>query len=151
MCDLTDKTFNNELNEKILLTKDMQEKINTNRTSEDDKIKAHAIGRAVRRLGFMARHTKKGNGYLYDTERLDALVKSYLGLKNASTPSTASPDSPETQFSNVVANFKDSCSRTCVFCGKPIEGDIHDHIGDLHKSLLTWIALVNGDVQKATT
>jgi P4 family phage/plasmid primase-like protien len=28
-----------------------------------------------------------------------------------------------------LPNFKDGCSRTCVFCSKPIEGNMHDHIG----------------------
>jgi P4 family phage/plasmid primase-like protien len=37
-----------------------------------------------------------------------------------------SPDSPVSLLS-----FKDGCARKCSSCCKPIDGDVHDHIGDL--------------------
>lgn len=62
----------------VILTKDVAEKFNENRV-EREKVKAAFIGWAIRRLGFEPRHTRQGNGWLFDRERLNYLKQIYLG------------------------------------------------------------------------
>lgn len=65
--------FNN-----VILTKDVTEKYNASRV-EREKVKTGYVGWAIRRLGFEPRHTRQGNGWLFDRERLSYLKQIYLG------------------------------------------------------------------------
>jgi hypothetical protein len=60
----------------VALTKDIAESFNSSR-KEKDHWKTKSIGYLVRRLGFEKVHTRNGNGWLIDEERLDYLKQVY--------------------------------------------------------------------------
>jgi len=66
------------LEENIFLTKNLAEEFNKDR-NEREKWKSRSIGRLMRRLGFEMRHTRMGNGWYIDLERLRYLKEIYLG------------------------------------------------------------------------
>jgi hypothetical protein len=123
--------FNN-----VILTKDVTEKFNSDRV-EREKVKSSYVGWTIRRLGFEARHTRHGNGWLFDRERLNYLKQIYL-----SEPSLAKKGSQGSQGSrsmdvdgmesvkdvkdvNLLAQPEPEGSRepyftSCYFCQKPI-------------------------------
>jgi hypothetical protein len=84
--------LNEEKTESVFLTKDVANEINLERL-EKDKLANRTVGKIIRRLGFHARHTKHGNGWLYDTKRLETLKAIYTPLKVPSQPSQGSPSS----------------------------------------------------------
>jgi hypothetical protein len=68
---------NNLTDEKnVALTKDIAESFNSSR-KEKDHWKTKSIGYLVRRLGFEKVHTRNGNGWLIDQERLTYLEQVY--------------------------------------------------------------------------
>jgi hypothetical protein len=71
--------------EKIFLTKTVQTNINQDRDSKD-RLSLSAVGRIIKRLGFSARHTERGNGWLYNTEHLEMLKEIYQIPKPTSEP-----------------------------------------------------------------
>jgi hypothetical protein len=100
--------------EQVFLTKTIQNKLNQDK-EEQDRLKAQAVGRVIKRLGFSARHTERGNGWLYDKEHLAMLKAIYL------TPSEPSEPSEPSDHSALL--------KVCKFCGKPITDAIRDWIG----------------------
>jgi hypothetical protein len=70
--------------EKIFLTRTVQNKLNEDKDSKD-RLNLSAVGRIIKRLGFSARHTERGNGWLYNIEHLEILKETYL---NSSKPTT---------------------------------------------------------------
>lgn len=66
------------LEENVVLTKELAERFNRDRTDRE-RWKSSSIGRVMRRLGFEKAHTRQGNGWLLDTERLHYLKDIYLG------------------------------------------------------------------------
>ena len=67
-----------EIENCIILTKDIAEKVNANRL-EKERLKTSHVGWIIRRLGFDPRHTRRGNGWHYDKERIAYLKTIYLG------------------------------------------------------------------------
>jgi hypothetical protein len=94
--------------EKIFLTKTVQTNLNMDRDSKD-RLSLSAVGRIIKRLGFSARHTERGNGWLYDTEHLEMLKEVYQIPKP--TPEHSGPS-----VTLVVWNS----------CGKPTTEATHD-------------------------
>jgi len=66
------------LEDNVVLTTELAETFNQKR-SEREKWKSSSIGRIMRRLGFQKAHTRQGNGWLLDVERLHYLKEIYLG------------------------------------------------------------------------
>lgn len=62
----------------IVLTKDVANKLNETR-AEKEQFKTSSVGWIIRRLGFEPRHTRAGNGWLFDKDRIDYLRSIYLG------------------------------------------------------------------------
>lgn len=116
----------------VMLTKDITEKLNVNRL-EKEKVKTRSVGWIIRRLGFEPRHTKNGNGWYYDKERIAYLKTIYLDtVKRTSTTSTTSPsmdvDGMESvNLLNLVNLFPQSTQdpyfTSCCICHKPIYTD----------------------------
>lgn len=73
---------NNLTDEKnIVLTKDLTDVFNSSR-DDKEKWKTKSIGYLVRRLGFEKTHTRNGNGWLIDKDRLSYLLQVY-GIEEA--------------------------------------------------------------------
>jgi hypothetical protein len=111
--------------EQIFLTKTVQNKLNQDK-EEQDKLKAQVVGRIIKRLGFSARHTEHGNGWLYDKERLEMLKAIYLtSSEQPSEPSKPSKPSAKLEV--------------CKFCGKPITDAVHDFVSEEDKDFSAHI------------
>jgi len=76
----------------VILTKDVADKLNANR-KENEKFKTNSVGYIIRRLGFEPRHTRRGNGWFYDIDRLKYLQAIYLGEGVVAKPSLSSQTS----------------------------------------------------------
>ncbi len=118
--DLTDlDIIVNPEKERVFLTKTVQNKLNLDR-EEQDKLDVQVVGRIIKRLGFSARHTAHGNGWLYDKEHLELLKAIYLTpSEQPSEPSK--PSEPSAML------------EVCKFCGKPITDAVHDFVSEGEK------------------
>lgn len=81
----------NDGGERIALTKNIRNTLNDAR-DESEKLKTQTVGYYVKRLGFEARHTSNGNGWLLDKERLEILKQTY-NLKEGEPPKKPSEGS----------------------------------------------------------
>jgi hypothetical protein len=102
--------------EKVVLTKTLQAKINADK-ADQDRFKAQTVGSIVKRLGFSKRHTRDGNGWLYDEVLVKDLEGVYHSVPAPKKPSQGSQGSQEPLL------------EVCKFCGKPITESVHDWIG----------------------
>jgi len=66
-----------KVEEKVILTADVKETLNKN-ISEKEQFKTSSVGRIMRRLGFLPKHTMRGNGWLWDESRVKLLSMRYL-------------------------------------------------------------------------
>jgi len=66
------------LEENVILSKNLATEFNKDR-NEREKWKSNSVGRLMRRLGFEQRHTRQGNGWYVDRERLLYLKQIYFG------------------------------------------------------------------------
>jgi hypothetical protein len=129
--------------ERVFLTKTIQSKLNQDR-EEQDKLKTQVVGRIIKRLGFAARHTERGNGWLYDKDRLAMLKAIYL-IPSELPSEPSNPSVPS------------AVHEVCKFCGKPIEDNIHDFVFEGEKEFPAhmdcarqWRELKNSDTQMET-
>ena len=95
----------------FVLTKDLTEEFNSSR-SEREKWKTSSVGWLIRRLGFNKIHTKRGNGWHIDEDRLKYLGEIY-GIE---------PPSPEKvqKVQNIHQTVESAFSNTCFLCHESI-------------------------------
>ena len=67
----------NKVDAKIILTKDVTGTLNIG-LDDKDKFKQWTVGRIMRKLGFLPRHTRQGNGWFWDADRIKLLKAWYL-------------------------------------------------------------------------
>jgi hypothetical protein len=79
----------------VVLTKEITETLNLG-LSDKDKFKQPTVGRIMRRLGFLPRHTRQGNGWFWDNERIKLLKAWYL--PEQTNPENHSQPSPPSQL-----------------------------------------------------
>lgn len=77
-----------KVDNRVILTVDVTETLNKN-ISEKERFKSLSVGRVMRRLGFLPKHTERGNGWLWDESRVKLLSMRYLPV------ATPSPDHSE--------------------------------------------------------
>jgi len=106
-CDLKD-------NRSIVLTKDLAERFNLNR-SDKDKYSTRSIGWIMSRLGFVKMHTKIGNGWKMEEDRLRYLQQIY-GIEPPSLEKVQ-------EVQQVHQPEERPFFKACVLCGKPIWTD----------------------------
>jgi hypothetical protein len=133
---MTDESL--EVENCIILTKDITERLNANRL-EKERLKTSHVGWIIRRLGFEPRHTRRGNGWHYDKERIAYLKAIYLTDATAKKGSQGSQGSRPMDVDgmgsvNTVKDVnlllqptpdlpKDPYFNACFFCQKPIWTD----------------------------
>ncbi|MEJ2271016.1 MAG: hypothetical protein P8X91_00700 [Candidatus Bathyarchaeota archaeon] len=104
----------------IALTKDIAEEFNSSR-NEKEQWKTRSIGWIMRRLGFDKIHTKNGNGWLLEKERLKYLQEIY-GLTNQQDGYTVEKVQ---QVQKVHAiQIEDNLIYPCYICQKPVPNDL---------------------------
>lgn len=80
----------NKVDAKIILTKDVTGTLNIG-LDDKDKFKQWTVGRIMRKLGFLPRHTRQGNGWFWDADRIKLLKAWYL----PELPPEPTPTPPE--------------------------------------------------------
>ena len=85
-----------KVEEKVILTKDIRETLNMD-IPKRERFKTTTVGRIMRRLGFLPKHTRRGNGWVWNDSRVKLLTMRYLPgdipPKTLSHPSQPSPTS----------------------------------------------------------
>jgi len=117
---------NNLKDEKnVVLTKVLAEKFNESR-EEKETWKTKSIGYLVRRLGFEKVHTRNGNGWLIDKDRLSYLLQVY-GIEEDTPPiplesvhSIHSVHAQKPDPSNIGHYFSEGKYPVCFICRKPV-------------------------------
>jgi len=84
-----------KVEEKVILTKDIRETLNVD-IPKRERFKTTTVGRIMRRLGFLPKHTHYGNGWLWDDSRVKLLRQRYL--PGGYTPREGSHHSPSSQI-----------------------------------------------------
>lgn len=106
-----------KVEEKVILTKDIRTTLNVD-IPKKEQFKTTTIGRIMRRLGFLPKHTRRGNGWLWNDIRVTLLQKRYL--PGDIPPETAShhshpsqtPIEVSTQLTRVLN------AEQCALCGQ---------------------------------
>lgn len=87
-----------KVEEKVILTKDIRETLNAD-IPKRERFKTTTVGRIMRRLGFLPKHTRRGNGWVWNDSRVKLLKTRYLPgdippktLSHPSQPSQSSYD-----------------------------------------------------------
>jgi hypothetical protein len=66
-----------KVEKRVILTVDVTNTLNKD-ISEKERFKSLSVGRIMRRLGFLPKHTRRGNGWLWDESRVKLLSMRYL-------------------------------------------------------------------------
>ncbi len=103
-----------------VLTKDIAEEFNSSR-NDKEHWKTRSIGWLIRRLGFDKIHTKKGNGWLIEKERLTYLQQIY-GITE--TPDNPSPEKLQQVQKVHHKKIEDTFFSCCFICQKPLPIDL---------------------------
>ena len=110
--------------ENIILTKDIADTLNEE-LSDKDRFKQATVGRVMRKIGFLPRHTRKGNGWFLDPDRLKLLKAWYL--PEPTTPENHSHGSHHSQavkdyalkapkLDRLTKQYKGEWTGECVVC-----------------------------------
>jgi hypothetical protein len=109
-----------KVDNRVILTVDVTETLNKN-ISEKERFKSRSVGRVMRRLGFLPKHTGRGNGWLWDESRVKLLSMRYLPVATppeiTSLTSLTSPVSYDlrVQLNQVAPNEP---AEKCELCGQ---------------------------------
>ena len=109
-----------KVEEKVILTMDIAETLNKD-IPDREHFKNTTVGKIMRRMGFLPKHTKKGNGWIWNDKRVALLRKRYLpGPTPPEMPSLPSPHSPlsydlRVQLNQVAPNEP---AEKCELCGE---------------------------------
>jgi len=109
-----------KVDNRVILTVDVTETLNKN-ISEKERFKSRSVGRVMRRLGFLPKHTGRGNGWLWDESRVKLLSMRYLPVATppeiTSLTSLTSPASYDlrVQLNQVAPNEP---AEKCELCGQ---------------------------------
>jgi len=63
--------------DRVILTKDIRDTLNED-IPEKERFKTTTVGKILRRLGFLPKHTRRGNGWIWNDSRLKLLKSRYL-------------------------------------------------------------------------
>jgi len=115
--------------EKVILTTDIAETLNKD-IPKKEQFKTTTVGRIMRRLGFLPKHTRKGNGWIWNDSRVELLRGRYLpGGTPSEKPSQPSQLSHDLQIQlNPVAPSEPA--EKCEQCGEfPVAYKFSTHNG----------------------
>jgi hypothetical protein len=104
----------------IVLTKDIAVEFNSNR-NEKEQWKTRSIGWLIRRRGCDKIHTKKGNGWLIDNERLKNLQEIYGITETQENPYPEKVQQLQKVHHKII---EDAFLCSCFLCQKPIPHDL---------------------------
>jgi hypothetical protein len=137
-----------KVEEKVILTTDIAETVNKD-IPKKEQFKTTTVGRIMRRLGFLPKHTKKGNGWIWNDGRVELLRKRYLPRHTPSeNPSLPSPPSP-IQLNQVSPSEP---AERCEQCGEfPVAYKFSTHNGQEVKRCKHCIQKMQDEGFKFTT
>jgi hypothetical protein len=76
-----------KLEENVILTKDIRDTLNID-IPKKEQFKTTTVGRIMRRLGFICKHTLRGNGWVWNDSRVQLLKSRYLPRDDTSEKSS---------------------------------------------------------------
>lgn len=107
-----------KVEENVILTKDIRDTLNQD-IPKKEQFKTTTVGRIMRRLGFLPKHTMRGNGWMWNDSRVSLLKMRYF--PGDTTPGKGSYHSyhSEIQLTPVLEAEK------CELCGQfPVKYEV---------------------------
>jgi hypothetical protein len=101
----------------VILTSDIAETLNKD-IPKKEQFKNTTVGKIMRRLGFLPKHTRKGNGWIWNDSRVQLLRKRYLPEGTPSEmPSQPSHHSP-LSYDSLIPLTPVLEAEKCELCGE---------------------------------
>jgi len=113
-----------KVEDKVILTKDIRVTLNED-IPEKERFKTTTIGRIMGRLGFLPKHTRRGNGWIWNDSRLK-LLKNRYSPEGGTHPGEGSQGSQGSQMLVHLTTVLEA--EKCELCGQfPVAFEfIHD-------------------------
>lgn len=105
---------------RVILTKDIRNTLNED-IPKKEQFKTRTVGRIMRRLGFLPKHTRQGNGWIWNDSRLKLLKARYL--PEGTLPQEGSQTSLSSQTSQAAYDVSitpiapSEAAVKCEYCG----------------------------------